>query len=194
MTPLTPFATLGYLVNQVVKKESRMSRSLISTLMGTALILTPGIAFAAHGRAGLWTVTSTMETPNMPAIPPQAMEMMKARGAPMPGQPFTTQMCMTQEMVNADKPPATHNADVSCDTKVLSTTPSAMHAQVTCKGRVNGTGDMQMSWRGTDHYESTYSFQGTAEGRPQNMVQHATGDFVKADCGSVKPMMPPPGR
>lgn len=172
-----------------------MNRSLICTLMGGALILAPVAAMAAHGRAGLWTVTSTMEMPGMPALPPQAMEMMKSRGMPMPGQPFTTQMCMTQDQVNADKPPAMRNQDVSCETKVLSSSASAMHTQVTCKGKVNGTGDMQMTWRGTDHYESNYTFQGTAEGgRPQNMKQHSVGDFVKADCGSVKPMGPPPAR
>ena len=73
-----------------------MSRSLICALMGAALILTPIAAFGAHGRAGLWTVTSTMEMKNMPQMPPEAMAMMKARGMPMPGAPFTTQMCMTQ--------------------------------------------------------------------------------------------------
>ncbi|HZQ40142.1 MAG TPA: DUF3617 family protein, partial [Rhizomicrobium sp.] len=104
-----------------------MSRSLISALMGTALILAPSIAFAAHGRPGLWTITSTMEMKNMPQMPPEAMAMMKARGMAMPGQPFTTQMCMTQEQVNADKPPSVRNDDVSCDTKVLSSTPTAMH-------------------------------------------------------------------
>jgi len=178
----------------VVEKESRMSRSLICALMGTALILTPIAAFAAHGRAGLWTVTSTMEMKGMPQMPPEAMAMMKARGMAMPGSPMTMQMCMTQEQVNADKPPSTRNEDVSCDTKVLSSTPTAMHTQITCKGRVNGTGDMQMSWRGTDHYEGTYSFKGESGGRPQDMTTHYSGDFVKADCGSVKPYGPPPGR
>jgi hypothetical protein len=171
-----------------------MSRSLVCALMGVAVILAPAAAFAAHGKVGLWNVTSTMEMKNMPQMPPQAMEMMKARGMPMPGQPFTTQMCMTSEQVNADKPPAINNNDVSCDTKVLSSSPSAMHTQVTCKGRVNGTGDMQMTWRGNEHYEGTYTFKGDASGRPQDMTTHYSGDFVKADCGSVKPMGPPPGR
>ena len=175
-----------------------MSRSLITALMGTALILAPVAAMAAHGKAGLWTVTSTMEMPNMPkmpAMPPEAMAMMKARGMPMPGQPFTTQMCMTQEQVNADKPPAVSNDDVSCDNKIISQSASAMHSQMTCHGRVNGVGDMQISWRGTDHYEGTYSFKGTAEGRPQEMMTHYSGEFVKADCGSVKPYAGgPPGR
>jgi len=176
------------------RKDKIMNRSLICTLLGTALILAPVAAFAAHGRAGLWTVTSTMEMPDMPQMPPQALEMMKARGMPMPGQPFTTQMCMTQDQVNADKPPSMSNNDVSCDTKILSQSPGAMHTQVTCKGKVNGVGDMQIAWRGTDHYEGTYSFKGTADGRPQNMNTRYTGDFVKADCGSVKPYGPPPGR
>ena len=172
-----------------------MSRSLISALMGTALVLVPAAAWAAHGRVGLWNVTSTMEMPNMPPLPPQALEQMKAHGMPMPGQPSTTQMCMTQEQVNADKPPAFSNREVSCDTKVLSSSPSAMHTQITCKGQVNGVGDMQISWRGTDHYEGTYNFQGTAGGHPQNMTTRYSGDFVKADCGSVKPPPgPPPAR
>lgn len=169
-----------------------MRRPLICTLLGTAVILAPVAAMAAHGRAGLWSVTSTMQMENMPQMPPEAMEMMKARHMPMPGQPFTTQMCMTQEQVNADKPPAYSNREESCDTKVLSQSAGAMHTQVTCHGRVEGVGDMQISWRGTDHYEGTYSFKGTAEGRPQNMTTHYSGDFVKADCGSVRPMGPPP--
>ena len=131
---------------------------------------------------------------NMPAIPPDALAMMKARHMPIPGEPFSTQMCMTQDQVNADKPPAMRNEDVSCDTKVLSATPSAMHPQVPCKGRVNCVVDMQIAWRGTNHYEGTYPFKGTAGGRPQNMSTRYTGDFVKADCGSVKPYGPPPAR
>jgi hypothetical protein len=202
LTAFAGFATLGPLTNQVVKKESLMSRSLICALMGTALILTPGIAFAAHGKAGLWTVTSQMEMKGMPQMPPEAMAMMKARGMPMPGAPFTTQMCMTQEQVNADKPPAFSNREESCDTKVLTQSPGAMSAQMTCHGRVEGVGHMEMSWRGNEHYEGTYNFKGTAEGRPQDMTTHYSGDFVKADCGSVKPYGrpagamsgPPPGR
>jgi hypothetical protein len=46
---------------------------------------------------------------------------------------------------------------------------------------------MQMSWRGNEHYEGTYNFKGTMQGRPQEMTSHYTGDFVKADCGTVKP-------
>src|ERR1700749_1029894 len=103
-----------------------MSRSLICALMGTALVLAPA-AFAAHGRAGLWTISSTTKMPNMPQmqnLPPEAMAMMKARGMQMPGmgQPVVTQICMTQDQVNMDHPPAMRQAGENCTTKVLGQT------------------------------------------------------------------------
>ena len=47
---------------------------------------------------------------------------------------------------------------------------------------------------GTDHYEGTYNFKGTMEGQVQEISTSYSGDFVKADCGNVKPFGPPPGR
>jgi hypothetical protein len=175
-----------------------MSRALIYALMGTALVLAPA-AFAAHGKAGLWTISSTTKMPNMPQmqnLPPEAMAMMKARGMQMPGmgQPIVTQICMTQEEVNMDHPPAMRQAGQSCTTKVLSQTATSVNTEVTCHGRVEGVGHAQMSWRGNDHYEGTYNFKGTMEGHVQEINTSYTGDYVKADCGSVKPYGPPPAR
>jgi len=172
-----------------------MNRNLISGLIATAVLLAPAAAWAAHGRAGLWNISTTMEMPNMPQMPqmpPEAMAMMKARGMSMPGMggaPIVTQICMTQDEVNADRIPSM-NSEESCTSKVLSQTPSSMTAETTCHGRMEGVGRMQMAWRGNDHYEGTYSFKGMMQGRPHQMTSHYTGDFVKADCGSVKPYMP----
>jgi hypothetical protein len=170
-----------------------MDRAKLSALIAASLVLVPAAAFAAHGRPGLWTITSTMQMSNAPQIPPEALAMMKARHLPIPnsGQPFTTQMCMTQEQVNADKPPAMSNRDESCDTRVLNQSPGLMEAQITCHGRMDGVGHVKVNWRGTDHYEGTYDFKGTMGGRPQEMSTHYTGDFVKSDCGAVKPFVPP---
>jgi len=44
-----------------------------------------------------------------------------------------------------------------------------------------------MTWRGNEHYEGTYNFKGMMEGRPQEISTRYSGDFVKADCGAVKP-------
>src|SRR5579872_1695637 len=96
-----------------------MDRTPFSALIAASLILVPAAALAAHGRAGLWTVTSSMEMSNMPQMPPEAMAMMKQRCMQMPGmgQPMTTQICMTQEQVNADKPPAIFIRKESATTK-----------------------------------------------------------------------------
>ena len=98
---------------------------------------------------------------------------------------------MTQEQVNADKPPAMSNRDESCTTKVLNASPSLMESEITCHGQMTGTGHLSMSWRGNEHYEGTYNFKGMMGGQPHEMTSHYAGDFVKADCGAVKPMMPP---
>ena len=169
-----------------------MTRKLVSGMISAAIVLAPAAAWAAHGKPGLWTISTTMQMANMPKIPPEAMAMMKSRGMSMPGmgEPITSQICMTQEMVNADKPPAMNQHEESCTTKILNQTSSSVSAETTCHGRMDGVGRSQMSWRGNEHYEGTYSFKGTAEGHPQEMNSHFTGDFVKADCGAVKPFAP----
>jgi hypothetical protein len=167
-----------------------MNRRLISGLIATSVLLVPAVAWAAHGRAGLWNISTTMQMPNMPQMPPEALAMMKARGMSMPGMggaPVVSQICMTQEEVNADKPPQMKNNEMNCTTKVLNQTSSSVTAETTCHGRMEGVGRSQVSWRGNDHYEGTYSFKGSMEGRQQEMTSRFTGDFVKADCGSVKP-------
>jgi len=175
-----------------------MNRNLVSGLIATAVLLAPAAAWAAHGRAGLWKISTTMDMPDMPQmrdLPPEAMAMMKQRGMSMPGMgaPIVTQICMTPEEVNADRIPSMNDREQNCTTKILSQTPNAMTAETTCHGRMEGVGRMQMAWRGNDHYEGTYSFKGSMEGRPHQMTTRYTGDFVKADCGSVKPYMPQAG-
>ena len=170
-----------------------MHRKFVSGLIVAAIVLAPAAALAAHGKPGLWTISSTMQMANMPQMPPEAMAMMKARGMSMPGMggsPIVTQICMTQEQVNTDKLPATNSHEESCTNKVLSQTPTSVTAETTCHGRMDGVGHMQISWRGSEHYEGSYNFKGMMEGHPQEMSTHYTGDFVKADCGTVKPAMP----
>ena len=166
-----------------------MSQKIVPALIAVSVALLPAAALAAHGKAGLWNVTSSMEMANMPQMPPEAMAMMKSRGMKMPGmgQPMTTQICMTQEQVNGDMPPAIHDRGENCTTKLLSQTPVSMKSEVTCHGRMEGVGHAEVTWRGNEHYEGTYNFKGSMEGRPQDISTRYSADFVKADCGAVKP-------
>lgn len=170
-----------------------MKRILMAT--AAVLLLSPGAALAAHGKAGLWNITTSMSMPNMPQMPPEAAAMMKQRGMnmKMPGmEPITTQICMTQADVDTDIPPRTGDRDESCQTHVISKTDSSMTADMICTGRMQGTGHMQVSYSGAEHYSGSYSFKGSMEGRPNEMTSSFKGDWVKADCGAVKPIVRKP--
>ncbi len=167
----------------------------IASVLAAAILLAAAPALAMpHGKPGLWTITTTMQMANMPQLPPQVLEMMKKRGMPGMGQPVTSQMCMTQEQVNAGM--ASHmpqQHDVSCAPRVLSETPSSAVTEITCHGdNMDGVGRAQIDWRGDSHYEGSYEFKGSMHGQPNQISTHYAGDFVKADCGSVKPFAPPP--
>lgn len=145
----------------------------------------PGVALAGHGKAGLWTVSSTTDM-NM-AMPPEVAARIKEMHMQMPSNTHTSQMCMSQEEVDSSSPPHIDQAGTGCTTKVLSATASGMTAAMTCNGRLKGTGQMQISYTGTEHYAGTYSFKGSVEGNPTAMMTHFKGDWVKADCGAIKP-------
>ncbi|HVV28319.1 MAG TPA: DUF3617 domain-containing protein [Rhizomicrobium sp.] len=151
-----------------------------------ALVLAPVAAWAAHGKAGLWNVTST--TNMQMNMPPEAMAQMRSMGMKMPNaRSYTSQMCMSQAEVDSDKPPHIDQNATGCETKVLSQTPTSMTVETTCNGRMKGVGHTSISYRGAEHYQGTYDFKGTVEGNPTNMSTSFKGDWVKTDCGDVKP-------
>lgn len=166
-----------------------MPRKLASILI-TATILMPAAALAVpHGKPGLWTITTTMQMAAMPKVPPEVMEMMKKRGMNIPqaGQPMTSQICMTAEQAAMDKPPDMSREGVKCTPHVISQTANSATTEIVCHGTMEGTGRSQITWRGDSHYEGSYSFTGSMHDRPNNMSSTYTGDWVKADCGAVKP-------
>jgi Protein of unknown function (DUF3617) len=150
------------------------------------LVLAPNAAFAGHGKAGLWTVTST--TDMAMAMPPEVAAQMKQAGMTMPKPaPITSRMCMSQSDVDSDKPPQMDPNASGCDTKLIKASASAIEAQMTCSGKMKGTGHMQIAYSAPEHYSGSYSFKGTVEGNPTSMSTSFKGDWVKADCGAVKP-------
>lgn len=164
---------------------------VIFKLLAGAAALAASIPTAAlavpHGKPGLWNYVSTVQMANMPKMPPQVLEMMKMRGIPAMGDAVTSQMCMTEAQAKMDVPPQLKNAGVNCTPRVVSQTSNSAVTEVVCHGRMEGTGRTQMSWRGDTHYDGTYSFRGAMGGRSQDMTSKFSGDWVKADCGAVKP-------
>ena len=159
----------------------------LASAVALAAFLPTAVLAVPHGRPGLWNYVSTMQMPDMPKLPPQVLEMMKKRGMPAMGDSVTSQMCMTQEQAKMDTPPQVRNAGMNCTARVVSQTANSAVSETVCHGRMEGTGRSQMSWRGDTHYDGTYSFKGAMGGRSQAMSSKFSGDWVKADCGAVKP-------
>jgi hypothetical protein len=159
------------------------------------LVAIPTLAYAAHGKAGLWNVSTTMQMagmPAMPQIPPEALAQMRAAGMQMPAmgggaQTMRSQLCMTAEQVNADKPPQVGPEDSGCAWTNMRVTATQMSADLVCKGKMNGTGKVQMTYARAEHYDGDYSFKGTMEGNPADFHATMSGDWAAASCGNVKP-------
>ncbi len=162
---------------------------LLIGLPVAALLLSPGVAFAGHGKAGLWNVSTTMNMAMQ--MPPEAMAQMKKMGVAMPSaRTFASQICMSQAEVDSDKLPPMGKSDSGCTSHIVSQTGSAMKAQTVCNGDMKGTGQMQISYSGAEHYVGSYSFKGNMSGQPMDTSSSFKGDWVKADCGAVKPYSP----
>ncbi|HWY61781.1 MAG TPA: DUF3617 domain-containing protein [Rhizomicrobium sp.] len=162
----------------------------ISLLAAMLLLASAGLALAAHGKAGLWNVSTTMAAPNI-QMPPEALAQMKAMGMKMPGgQTVTTQICMTQAEVDSDKPPQMQRNDAGCTSNITSKSASGMTAEMVCNGQMQGAGHIEIAYSGTGHYEGSYTFKGAMQGRPVETSSSFKGDWLQADCGAVKPYSP----
>jgi hypothetical protein len=156
-------------------------------VVGLGVVALPVAAFAGHGKAGLWEINTQMSMPNMASMmSPDQMARMQAMGVHMPTtNSATTQYCRTAAQVAQDSPPPTR-AGRECtmgNTKILGQTYSA---DMTCTGRMQGTGHYSVTFDSDEHFSGSTSFTGTANGHPANMSNSFEGKWLSADCGTVK--------
>jgi len=166
-------------------------KGLLAGSSVAVLMLTSGAALAGHGKAGLWTVTTSIGGMSNAQLPPEAMARMKEMGMKMPSmQAIASQICMTQVEVDSNALPPVGKNDMGCTSRVISQTANSVSAETVCNGDMKGTGRMQISYAGAEHYAGSYSFKGTIHDRPMETSSTFKGDWVKADCGAVKPFAP----
>ena len=155
-------------------------RSFVLGLCAATMLTAP--AFANHGKVGLWNVTSSVEI----TLPADVAAAAKSPRLIAP-QPVTVQMCMSKQEVEANAPPHLDRGATGCNTRLIGQTADFMRATMICKGPLKGTGRIEIYYKGAEHYNGSYSFTGTSYGRPANSKTSFKGDWVKADCGNVKP-------
>lgn len=162
-----------------------MSKGRLLVFVAAGALLAPVLAFASHGKAGLWEITTTISMPNMPQTSPAQMAQMQAMGVHMPTQnTMSFQHCMSAADVAQDKPPPMRNKD--CALSNIKLDGRTFSGDMVCSGRFQGQGHYSVTYDSDEHYSGSTSMTGTADGHPVNSSTSFEGKWVAADCGAAK--------
>jgi hypothetical protein len=174
-------------------------------IVAAALAAFVGAAGAQSLKPGLWEINQKMQMSGaqgdqmaqmrqqMANMPPEQRkmmeEMMASRGIKMdPGGPgggggMAIQMCMTREMAERNEVP-TQSGD--CKTTQQSRSGKTMKMAFTCSNPPS-SGEGEVTFASPQAYSMKMTVtQGTSE----KMNMEATGKWLKADCGTIRPMVP----
>ncbi len=130
-------------------------------------------------KPGLWEMTTTMSW--------------QQAGMP-PGMTHTTQVCLTQAMINKYGAPVPQsNNDCKISNVVLHAT--SMTADMVCSGRMAGKATLESSWTDPNHAIGKMHFVGTMQMGPNSRTVEYTVNsssvYKGPDCGSVAPLPMP---
>ena len=134
------------------------------------------------GKAGQWEVTTTMtwqKTPVRPGSP----------GGPPAGGPHTTQVCLTQEMVDAGALLPQSRGQCHIQNKVVK--PGSLTANYLCTGKMKGMGTLESSFPDLEHVTGSIHFIGTldvnAHAQPIEWTTTSNAVFKGAECTGDSP-------
>jgi hypothetical protein len=157
-----------------------MSRTRIVVLLGVC-----AVTFAAQAQAqdqsksrkpGLWEVTSSMSMAGMPEMGPM-------------GSPHTSQVCVTQAMIDKFGGPTSNPQTGSCQMTNVQLTATGMTANIACTGQLKMTGTVQSTFVDANTTKTTVSLTlAGGGGQSMAMTMNSTATYKGADCGSVKPL------
>jgi hypothetical protein len=132
-------------------------------------------------------VTTTIETPNMPALTPEQVAKMKASGVQMPSaNTFTAQHCVTPQEAAMDVP-ATAQRHQGCTMGSFKLAGNTMTAKLTCAGDTNTSarGEMRVTYDSKTHYIGRLQLSGQSQGKPVTLTNRFEGKWIAADCGNI---------
>jgi hypothetical protein len=166
-----------------------MRKTLISIALGCCLAAVTSSASAqANRKPGLWDVTSTMTFQQSP-LPPG---MQAPPGSPFSGAPRTTQVCVTQAMIDKYGGPSPAPQRGDCQVSNMSVKPTGMTANIACTGQMAGSGTVEATFIDPNSAQTKVHFTGTMQMGPRSApvewTMQSNSTFKGADCGSVKPV------
>jgi hypothetical protein len=144
----------------------------------------------ATRKPGLWEMTSTTTWQQSPM--PAGMQ--GPPGSPFGGGPRTTQVCLTQAMIDkyGAPLPQTHSGCLINNVMMKS---NSMSADWICSGRMVGKGSFESSWNDPDHAKGRVHFAGNMQmgqsSTPIEFTVESSSVYKGPDCGSVQPLPMP---
>ncbi len=164
------------------------------------------LAFSVQAQTlkpGLWEIRQQMQSGSgqmeqsmaqmqqqMAGMPPEQRKMMEDMMARqgMNAGGTTLKVCMTREMVERNEMPAQQQGD--CTTTSSPRTGNTMKIAFTCT-KPPSRGEGQISFVSPEAYTMKMTTHSTARGKTETMAMDASGRWLSADCGAIKPVAMP---
>ena len=180
---------------------------LLYVLAGTTLLAAPFCANAQTMKPGLWEINNKMQTSGgqmeqgmarmqqeMASMPPEQRKMMQdmmakqgaGTGAGGPAG-MAVKVCMTKEMVERNEIPAQQD---DCKHKTSPRSGNTMKMSFTCANPPS-SGEGQVTIASPEAYTMKMTMITVVQGKQEKMNMDASGRWLSADCGAIKPMAMP---
>lgn len=178
---------------------------LHSVLLGAVLLGAASGVAAQTMKPGLWEITNKMSSDSgamnkemaamqkeLADMPPDQRKMMEAmmakQGVGMgAGGAMSMKVCMTQEMVERNEV-ATQQGD--CKHTRSARSGNSMKFSFVC-AKPPSSGEGEVTFVSPQAYTMKMTVNSTVQGKAEKMNMDASGKFLSAECGAIKPMMPP---
>lgn len=155
-------------------------------------------------KPGLWEISNRTNNPeidqamaevqkHLASMPPEQRKQMEAmmaqRGVQMApaGSGMVAQVCFTREMLDNPGVPADRS---DCKVTNQSRSGNTIRVAYACPNPPT-SGESVVTVAGPEAYTSKTTVRTTVDGKAQTMTVESTGRWLKADCGNIKPVVPP---
>jgi len=155
-----------------------MNKTRIWLILGCCIVAFAAGVQGQSRKPGLWEVTAQMSMSGGPQNMPQ-----------MPAH--TSQVCVTQAMIDKYGGPYSNPPNSQCQMTNVSLTATGMTANLSCTGRGSMTGTVQMSFVDANTTKTTVQMSMAMGPNTMNMTMVSTAVYKGSDCGSVQPMAVP---
>lgn len=154
--------------------------------------LQPGLwehSFEIESQSGQIEAALEQAKKMLESLPPEQREMiesqMAAQGINMDLSSYTTQVCITEDQASRNQFP---QPSENCTQSVLEQSENLFRMSFSCDGDPPTSGEGEMRLLSDKEYQGKMTMNTTMNGQAENIVASQIGNWLSADCGSVKPM------